>query len=253
MSTTATAVRNGFVYVLRRPDLNKCYVGQSVHTGRPYKHVKPGCYQYDELCVDNVEPIIEIVEERVPEGTELDETERDWMRAMVEEGWTLINRLGPDDTFPKMSFELCSKGGKLGGKIGGSVTSARRSADPVFDAHWREVAAKAGNAALRLKRSSDPQFDETCRDAEARGGRAGSKVRALRRATDPAWAAQEKLNASLGGLRGGRNGGLKTSSIQRVCADCGLGPTTPGGMGIHLRRTNHSGYLDVALPTVTKE
>lgn len=232
--------RLGYVYALKRVDLNLCYVGQSVHADRPSKHLKPGRYQYDVLCGDGERPTIETLQADVLEGDDLDQVERDWMRQVVAEGWTLVNRIGPDDA-TYLTAEWGSYAGKLGGAKGGRSLAARRTADPEFDALWREKAAKAGNAALRARRAADPEFDRKCREAETRGGATGAATRAMLRSTDPVWALRESEIGRRGGLAGGRNGGLATAKLQYYCVECGLGPTTPGGLGYHQSRTGHAG------------
>lgn len=242
---TTVTERLGFVYIIMRPDLKACYVGQSIFRGRPLVHLRPGSYQHAALCVNGVQPVIERPETNIPRGAELDEAERDWMRAMIEEGWTLVNALGPDNVFPKMPFELASKGGKKGGVIGGSKVQARRRTDPEFDAYWREVAAKAGMRGLRARRLADPEFDARVRTAELDALRRGVETSRVKRAIDPVWVAQQKENARLGGLAGGKAGGIATSRIQRMCAECGHGPTTPGGLGWHHKSRGHVGFIDV--------
>lgn len=232
--------RLGFVYALKRVDLNLCYVGQSVHAHRPKKHLRPGRYQYDVLCGDGEQPTIETLQADVLEGDDLDVAERAWMRKVVTDGWTLVNRLGPDDVL-NLPTDLASMGGKLGGSKGGRGLAARRAADPKFDAEWRESAAKAGMSALRARRAADSELDAKCREAEVRGGVSAAITRAKLRATDAGWAAREREIASRAGKAGGRNGGLATAKLQCFCVECGLGPTTPGGLGYHQSRTGHAG------------
>lgn len=233
----------GFVYVLRRHDTRKCYVGQSVNSGRPYSHLKPGSYQYAELCGDGGVPLVEIVEHTITRGEELDAAESRWMRAMTAKGWTLVNRRGPDQQWPQASPEVSRRVGQVYGTIGGRKLAQRRRSEPAFDAWWREHAAKAGNAAMRVRRTADPEFNERMRAAESRGGVNGSALRADRRANDQAWAAREREANRLKGRVGGANGGRTTAKLQRTCVECGLGPTTPGGLGYHQARTGHTGFV----------
>jgi hypothetical protein len=242
----ATLERRGFVYGLLRPDLNTCYIGQSVHNGRPWHHMREGTYQRAVLCADGIHPIVEHLEIDVPEGTKLDDAERDWMRAMVEEGWILINVLGPDDVFPHIPRDSCAKGGKNGGSKGGTRTAQHRAEDPEFDKLWREVAARAGGLAWAEKRRTDPEFDAYMRIHEAIGRVNSAEVRRLKRLTDPEFVKNERESGRRGGFVGGPAGGRKTASLRRLCAECGYGPTTPGGLGQHQKSRNHAGFLAIS-------
>lgn len=241
-----TQDRRGFVYGLLRPDLNACYIGQSVRYARPWQHMREGTYQRALLCADGVHPIVEHLEVHVPEGAELDTAERDWMRAMVEAGWTLINALGPDDVFPHIPRDLCVKGGKNGGSKGGSRTAQHRAEDPEFDKFWRDVAARAGGLAWAEKRRVDPEFDAYVRSFGVFGRAKSAEVRRLRRLVDPEFAENERESGRRGGLIGGRAGGQKTASLRRGCAECGYGPTTPGGLGRHQKSRNHVGFVAIS-------
>lgn len=242
---TTVTERVGFVYIIMRPDLKICYVGQSIHHGRPLKHLRPGSYQHAALCAGGISPVIERPETNIPRGAELDEAERDWMRSMVEEGWTLVNALGPDNTFPNMPFELASKGGKKGGAIASANTRAKLAADPEYATYWREAVAKPGMKAMRDKRLVNPEFDARMRAVELAALRRGDETRRVKRANDSEWAQREREAARRGGLAGGRAGGIQTSRIQRMCAECGHGPTTPGGLGWHHKFRGHTGFINV--------
>lgn len=235
-----TAQKAGYVYVLYRVDLNKCYVGQAITARRPRRHLAPGSYQYDELCGDGLKPIIETLETNLELGDELDCVERAWMRAMLSAKWNLINRTGPDDPV-YLTTEWASYAGKLGGAKGGHNLAARRAADPEFDRQWRLNGPTAAIESLWQHRAEDSDFDAHCARRSHDGSFEAAKVRAHKRATDPEWAAREREYARRGGLAGGRNGGLATAKLQRICVECGLGPTTPGGLGFHQSRTGHKG------------
>lgn len=231
--------RLGFVYVLERPDLMICYVGQSIRDTRPAMHLKPGTYQYNELHQGGAAPAVSRTESLFLHGEELNEAERSEMRRRVAAGWTLVNRLGPDNQWPLVPFESASAGGKKGGKAmvqkGFAVSAAN---DP------EEHAAKSSKGALagKARRAIDPVYMEAFKKSFCA---AGAETRRNKRATDPAWVKQEKENARKGGLIGGRNGGRATAKVRVKCLECGK-ISTPGGIGSHQKSSDHAGRTTIS-------
>lgn len=231
--------RLGFVYVLERADLMVCYVGQSIRDTRPAMHLKPGTYQYDELHQGETVPTVSRTESVFLYGDELDEAERAEMRRHAAAGWTLVNRLGPDDQWPLVPFESASAGGKKGGKAKGlKGFAAVAKKDPDGHRHKSSKGALVGKA----RRAADPVYME---EFKKNFCKAGAETRRAKRASDPIWAAQEKENARQGGLAGGRNGGKATAKVRMKCLECGK-ISTPGGIGSHQKSSGHAGRTTIS-------
>lgn len=240
--------RTGFVYVIKREDIKTCYVGQSIVASRPYMHLKPGTYRYDELHVDGVIPEVSIAQIDIEYGDVLDEAERVWMRKMIDDGWNLVNHLGPDDVWPRVPTKYASLGGKKRGTTRAKNLHAKRAIDPEFNAWWRSVCVMGGNA-VRARRETDPEFNARMREAELRGLTKGIETRNRKRAEDPERAEAERKRNSENGRKGGPAAGKKTSAIRRSCLECNM-TTTPGGMWWHQKGSGHIGFTDINPNTV---
>lgn len=239
----------GHVYIVSRVDLMKCYIGQSIHDGRRNTHTKPGNYRYDALCADGTSAHVDVLEDTIPQGEQLDAAEREWMRTFTEIGWTLINKLGPDDPWPQTTFDVLSAAGKKGGVVGGNKTQQHRREDPEFDAYWRAVAARAGGKALKERRAADSELDARMKEAEALGGRRSVAARAILRASNPAWRDAEieqmrRAGAGNKGKIGGNRGTQAMVAKNRKCVTCGR-EANSGNMGQHLRASGHAGFITI--------
>lgn len=241
---TIGAMSLGIVYAYIRDDLGMVYVGQTTRPGqRARRHrIGEGSYVMAELAEDGIDPEYRVLESDV-EADALDDAERSWMSTYIELGWTLINRLGPDDAWPHSPFESVQKVGLSAGPKRAASIHARRAEDPEYDAWWRGV-AKLGNAALRARRATDSEFDAYCRERGVVGSLRAAEVRRTKRSTDPEWAVREREIARRAGRVGGRSGGLTTASKRFRCDVCGM-VSTPGGIGVHQKSTMHGGKTDV--------
>jgi len=206
----------GFVYVIYRRDLRKCYVGQSIDSRRPLDHARPGTYQYDELYADGGFAELVIAQRDVVQGLDLDAAEQTWMLNCIDEGWTLINRRGPGMHWPTCTREAKVLGGQRGGKIGG--------------------------AAVQRRRKSDPEFNSKMREAELRGLAQGLEARRALWVDGGEWAAKMHDHVQQLGFVYGPKGGRAVSRLRRTCNECGMGPTTPGALGKHQAFTGHEGH-----------
>jgi hypothetical protein len=235
------SVRTGIIYALVRKDIKLIYVGQTINVKRIDRHFRGENYVLEEMTADGVLPEVEILSEHVALD-DLDEYERRWMRTKIEDGWTLVNHLGPDASWPHVSPEYrTTPQQREGARRSRLAFHEARKSDPELDAWWRAVSA-SNMAALRARRLVDPEFDEKCRDGEARAHVLGAATRRLKRTTDPEWAEREREIARRGGLAGGRNGGKVTGAKRYQCVECGM-TSTPGGIGVHQKSSGHKNKI----------
>lgn len=254
---TMTAERTGVIYMLSRPDLGKCYVGQTLNfNDRMSRHRNDRHkYIYAELFADGISPEITVLHPDVlPEN--MDAVEADEMRAQATAGQIVINALGPDDKWPHVPVEVAAQGHKVRKTHGFTVMHARRKEDPEAEAKFQATISQ-NMKTLHARRAADPEFDKTCREAEARGRLKGAEVRRIKRVTDPDWAARERESARKGGLAGGHKGGLARINgllaMRRKCLECDLPATNPGALGQHQRWSGHTQWSEIVAKPLTGE